>query len=228
MLWAVGDSITYGFYGAGYPTTPNPLTDGYVARTAAALGVPLSNTAVSGATVLGIAGSASILQQMLNLEAPDRYDLVVTMLGTNDLIQSGTDAAALTAFKNGAVAGLLHLASNRVRPTYRTERDRYRARAARPSSVAAPCALFVGNTPKQLGGYSPPNGSAAAQALYSAAVADVVATVAAEGVPCYLVDVASVYDPATMGADPPYSIHPTPAGHDAIAAAYLAVIRSHR
>jgi lysophospholipase L1-like esterase len=225
MLYAVGDSITFGFYGAGYPTFPNPLVDGYAATVAATLGLPIANTAFPGATMLGVGGSASILQQMLALTPPYRDDLVVTMLGTNDLLVSGTDAAALAAFSAGLRQGLVWLTSGRGRRFPLTPYERWLARAGQLPGVVDGCRVFVGNTPRQ-SVYTPP-GSAAAQEAYSAQVAADVAWAQGQGRRVWLVDAEAAYDPATQGADPPTSVHPGPSGHASIAAAYLAAIRAH-
>lgn len=226
MIRAVGDSITYGFYDSVYPAPPNPLPDplvnGYAAMTAAALGLAIGNTSFPGATMLGISGSASILAQMLALDPPSRYDIVLTMLGTNDMLLSGTDPTALANFSTGLREGLLWLTSNRRVPEPRTERERWRARTERPAAVPDGCRVFIGNTLAQ----SPYTGSAsdAARALYTAQIEADAAYVNGRAGRVYVVDANAVFDPATQSPD---GLHPSTAGHAAISGAYLAAIRAH-
>jgi lysophospholipase L1-like esterase len=217
MLWAVGDSITYGFYDQ---TVPNPLVDGYAARVAATLGLPISNTAASGATLLGGpgVGQASILAQMLALVPPNRYDVVLTMLGTNDMIAYGTDASKLASFSAGLRQGLLWLTSKRRVPDHAPA-----PRFGQPPSSPDGPAVFVGNTLAQ----SPYQGSAseAARAAYSAQIAADAAYVNGFGRRVVVVDANASFDPTTQA--PVDGLHPSSSGHISIAAAYLAAIRSH-
>jgi lysophospholipase L1-like esterase len=225
-MHAFGTSITYGFYDSVYPAPPNPppdpLVDGYAARTAAALGVGIVNHGISGATMLGGpgVGQASILDEMLAVGPPSRHDLCVMEAGTNDIIAYGTDPTQLAAFSAGLRQGLLWITSHRRTPEPRTIRDLLLARRGQVPTLADGCAVFVGNCPRQ----SPYSGAAspAAQALYAAQMASDVAAVAATGRRVYLVDIAAAFDPVTQSPD---GIHPSPAGHAAIAAAFLTAMQ---
>lgn len=228
-MHAFGTSITYGFYDSVYPyppnPPPNPMVNGYAARLATQLQVGIANYAVSGATMNGGpgVGQASILVEMLAVALPARGDICVLEAGTNDVIAYGTDATQLTAFTAGLEQGLLWITGRRRTPRPLTERERILARQGRLRAIPDGCAVFVGNTLKQ----SPYTGagSSAAQIAYAAACADAVAAVAAQGRRVYLVDIASVFDPATQSPD---GIHPDGAGHLAIKNAFYSAIVAAR
>jgi hypothetical protein len=216
-VFAFGDSITYGAEATGF--------HGYASIVADALGLPIDNRAIPGAAMV-VPPDDAILGQMLGFTPPSRYEIGVTLLGTNDGNVFGTDAGALADFKAGLQEGLLHLTSRRRVPEPKTDRERLLARQHLLPSVPDGPRVFVGNTPKQIPGHEIGLFSPTVQALYAAAVAEAVAAVAAQNRRVYLVDVASVYDPATMDGSDPSGIHPADSGHAAIAAAFLAAIRS--
>lgn len=216
-MYAFGDSITVGKEASNYATL------GYAGRVAATLGLPLDNRAVSGVAMN--TASTGILAQMLLAAPPPRQDLCVLIAGTNDMGGYGTDATRLAEFTAALQEGLLYLTSRRRSPEPKSARERALVRQGRRlSTVADGCRVYVGNTPKQVTGSYVGLGSPAAQALYAAAVAAAVANVAARGRRVYLVDVASAYDPATQGNQPPSGIHPGDSGHLAIANAFLAAM----
>jgi lysophospholipase L1-like esterase len=210
-----GDSIALG----GDASAPSLY--GY-----AALGVPVTNHAVGGALMYNEIVPPAIRTQMLAVSPPSRYELVVMNCGTNDMGLYGSDATALAAFKAALQEGLLYLTSRRRIPEPKNARERLLLRQHRLPSVTDGPRVFVGNTPKQIPGSYVGNGSPTVQALYATAVADTVAAVAAQRRRVYLVDMASAYDPVTMDGSLPSGIHPNDTGHAAIAAAFLAVIRS--
>jgi lysophospholipase L1-like esterase len=216
-MHAFGTSITVGFSATGL--------NGYAPLVASQLQVGISNHAISGATMLGGpgVGQASILAEMLATAPPGRGDLCVMEAGTNDVIAYGTDATQVTAFQAGLQQGLLWITGHRRVPRPLTERERVLARQRKLGAIQGGCSVFVGNTPRQ----SPYTGagSSAAQLAYAQACADAVAAVAAQGRRVYLVDIASVFDPATQSPD---GIHPDDAGHLAIKTAFSTAIVAAR
>jgi lysophospholipase L1-like esterase len=224
---AFGDSITFGLLASDYAATA------YVPLVAFALGLGSLGSGYTNYAVGGVAMNAppgtSIFDQMMGVAVPSRYETCVMVLGTNDIAGAGTDPANLAAFKVSMQQGLLYLTSHRRAREPRTERERWQARTnptARRATIGDGCRVFVGTTPRQSIPYAF-SGSPAAQALYVAAITDVVATVAAQGRRVYVVNLDTAYDPDTMSDDAPSHVHPNNTGHAAIAAAFLAQIRAH-
>lgn len=169
----------------------------YVARIAAALGLTVDNRAISGATMLGTEDRASILQQMLNVPPPVWSSRVAMLIGTNDMGLYGADPVHLASFSDGLHQGLLHLAS-----------------------AGAP--IWVGTTLRQAVYVA--DASEEARLAYCAVIEAGVSAMRALGRDVYLVPTGDVYDPTSMGGDPPSYVHPTDGGHGALAGVFLAAM----
>lgn len=217
-MYAFGDSITFG------RDASDEATLGYVPLLAAALGVGFVNRAVPGT---GMISPGGILDQMLSVPVPTRYEVCVTIVGVNDMYGAGDNPTHLGLVKAGLRDGLLHLTSRRRVPPPTSPQEAQLLSQGRLPSRPAGCSVWVGTTLKQSEGYYGGLGSPEIQALYAAAIAEVVASVAAQGRRVYLVDTGSAYDPDTMGsaATAPSHIHPSDAGHLVLANTFLAAMQ---
>lgn len=221
-MLAFGDSITFGAEASNFATTA------YVPLIAAALGVGYTNYGIPSATLLGgvtpFGPRAAILDEMLSVSPPSKYQPCVMLLGMNDQIDWSTDPTAVASFQAGLVTGLLYLTSKRRTPEPKNAKERLLLRRGRLPSADDGATVYVGNCISEPTGHYLPNGSPAAQALYNVAIAAAVANVAAQGRRVHLVNTNAAYNPATM--DSGDNVHPNDLGHAAIAAAFLTVMHT--
>lgn len=217
---AFGDSITFGAEASNFATTA------YVPLIAATLGVGYTNYGIPSATLLGgltpFGPRDSILNEMLGVSPPSKYEPCVMLLGMNDQIDWSTDPAPVVTFQAGLEQGLLWLTSRRRPPEARSARERLLLRQGKLPLVDDGATVYVGNCISEPSGHYLPNGSPAAQAMYNVAIAAAVTNVAAQGRRVHLVDANAAYNPATM--DSGDNVHPNDLGHAAIAAAFLAAM----
>jgi V8-like Glu-specific endopeptidase len=193
-LIGVGDSLTRGFNASDQATTA------WAPLTAAAFDASFTNHAEASATMLGtpdVPLVTPILTQMLSITPPGPETAVVGIVGTNELYYHGLDPAAMASFAAGFRRGLLWVTSNG-------------------------CSVWIGTTTRQ-SVYSGA-GSEAARIAYVSLIVSIIDTVASQGRQVYAVDLDGVYDPKTMGSDPPQNVHPGDRGHAAIAVPMIRAI----
>jgi lysophospholipase L1-like esterase len=205
-----GDSITAGAGTAQISIGSNHSTDsdfcyGYQALFTEDIGANADNRGVSGSifsaeypSIMAMAaGTATGVG--INVDAPQ--DINTLLPGYNDVTNFGSDPNHLAQFQTNLTTALMHIGTLGTMTLVGT--TLYMSAVAQPGD---------------------PLHTNATVDLYVAVIETVVAQVQATGLPVYLVDTNSVYDPNTMSIN---NIHPDNAGHLVIANEFLKVYQAN-
>jgi lysophospholipase L1-like esterase len=213
---AFGDSITEG---AG----ATDLAHAYAYLMAARMGLMLVNHGLSGGMM------EHTLPRALGIAVPPKYDLIVLLVGYNDVRFYGANVPQMTTvFGPQLQQALEYLASHRTTPEARTARERLLLRRGLLQSVPDSARILVGNclrmnaTGYTLQGPNYAHGSDAIVDAYNVEIAKRVLMVQRPGCRVTLVDVHALYDPDTMASAD--NIHPNDAGHAVLANAFIGAL----